>query len=733
MSEATNYPPGSTTPAVGSSQALEQMARDFGAQIRIGLFVLAFLFAIYPVYYFAKHGVGSPSATPAKTDEKAKQAPVPTPPVADETPVAIPLHVQWLTVLALVALAVAQVNLFYNPPKVSPGEKLRLVLVLLGGLLGICTAAYGFLLPFTEYSSVFGGGFAEWRKNPNAIFRTVLPFFGGLMVAFVSLLLTSGLERTSATARRVLYGYNAVLSGVLLLFICLLLNVMPYSGVWPFKALTKTADWTSTGLYSLSQATKERLATLNEPVKVYVLLPAIDQLGAEVETLMNNLREQTNQITWESLSPQGNYRKVEELANKYQLTDPMGLLVVYGKEGQTSHEFIPRKDLYEDTSTQDSVRFAFKGEAAFTKALTYLSEGKTKSVVYFTQGSGELDFNDHSATRPDVGMGEVTGRLGKGNFEVKPLPFDVAKPKVPEDADIVVVARPRTEMSAAAVSALRTFAAGEGKKRGKLIILLDVVPMRDGKMAKTGLEPLLAEYGVQAGDERLLAVAHKNPLELIAVTNPQGSNPIAKAFYPPGGFAPTVFLLSDVRTVTPVPSNPNAPPKYAPEILLLVPPRRQLIYAQADLNADSDVVANQLRELFKQDQDKFFDKLLPQAPSVAVVVSESKNAPPPIPGHDFMKPGESKPLMVVFGDATWISNTAMAARNGADNYDLFVSCVNWLRERPDIGVQAVADKTRAEYRLPPEISATRLLIMPVMLILVTVICLGTGVWIVRRR
>ena len=98
-----------------------------------------------------------------------------------------------------------------------------------------------------------------------------------------------------------------------------------------------------------------------------------------------------------------------------------------------------------------------------------------------------------------------------------------------------------------------------------------------------------------------------------------------------------------------------------------------------------------------------------------------------------MKSGEPKPLMVVFGDATWISNSAVAARSGADNYDLFVSCVNWLRERPDIGVQPVDDKTRSLYRLPENLSVTRLLIMPVMLLLMTVMCVGTGIWIVRRR
>jgi hypothetical protein len=113
-------------------------------------------------------------------------------------------------------------------------------------------------------------------------------------------------------------------------------------------------------------------------------------------------------------------------------------------------------------------------------------------------------------------------------------------------------------------------------------------------------------------------------------------------------------------------------------------------------------------------------------------VSESKNAAPPIPGHEGLR-GESQPRLVVFGDATWVSNQAIAGRNGRDNYDLFASCVNWLRERPDVGAQPIPDKTREEYKLPPDASLVRLVITPILMLLMTVICLGTGVWIVRRR
>lgn len=702
MTEPTNSPrPGD--PLAATPRQLDRMAASYGGQIRLGLFVLAACFAAYPAYAFVRFRGDAP------------------------------LSAWWLTVLALVTLAVAVLNVAYSPGsptggRMSAGEKLRVVLVLLGGLIGVCTAAYGFLLPFTEYQSVFAGGFDEWRKNRGAIGMTLLPFFGGLILAFLSLMLTSGMERSSATARRLLYGYNAVLSGLLLLFILLLVNVLPYSGVWPFKALAQTSDWTSTGLYSLSQATKERLAKLDQPVKIYVILSSQDGLGNEVDTMLQSLREHTNRITVETLSPDINFKEVDALVAKYQLTDPRGLLVVYGTDPNTSFEFIPRKDLYTDTSTEDTRRFVFKGESAFTKALTYLSEGKTKPVVYFTQGHGELDFNDRDAQRPDKGIGLVADKLGQASYEPKALTFEVEKPKVPDDADIVVIARPRTEFSADTVAALRTFATGGGKKKGKLVILLDVVATRDGKMAQTGLEPFLAEFGVQVGNDRLLAMRNRNPLELIAVTNPKGNNPIARAFFPEDSIQPVVFSVTDARTVSPAPQNPGAPARYTAEMLLFAVPDL-LIVPEANLNADPQTVAADLRKNTAQ----LRERLLQTPQSLAVTVSETKSAAPPIPGHEFMGGGESQPRMVVFGDASWVSNSEIASRVGQNNYDLFASCVNWLRERPDVGAQAVADKTRAEFRLPPDVGGMRLLLLPVTLILLTVVCLGTGVWIVRRR
>ena len=56
--------------------------------------------------------------------------------------------------------------------------------------------------------------------------------------------------------RRLLYGYNAVLTTLLLGAILGLLNLLAYSHVGPFAYLERPLDWTSGGLYTLSDRTR---------------------------------------------------------------------------------------------------------------------------------------------------------------------------------------------------------------------------------------------------------------------------------------------------------------------------------------------------------------------------------------------------------------------------------------------------------------------------------------------
>src|SRR5579875_3061369 len=157
-------------------------------------------------------------------------------------------------------------------------------------------------MALTNYPEIFTGGPKSWRSHGWEVGRCVAALIGGLVLMFLALQLARPVQRTSMSMRRWLYGYNTILSTLLLLFILILVNLLPYTAVKPFSWAMEATDWTAGQLYSLHPATRNLLAELKEPVKVYVLIPTGSVLARDVETLMDNCRAVNPLLTWEQLS-----------------------------------------------------------------------------------------------------------------------------------------------------------------------------------------------------------------------------------------------------------------------------------------------------------------------------------------------------------------------------------------------------------------------------------------------
>lgn len=623
-------------------------------------------------------------------------------------------------------------------------DRLRVTVLLVLAGVGLLTALLGMFLPFskppfsgTNYPDIFKGDLAKWRERENAwaLTRLAAALLGGLVLMFIGMIQARVFERTSPGLRRLLYGYNAILTSILLVLIVGLLNFLPYLRVQPFSYANEAVDWTRAGIHTLNPATKNVLADLKQPVKVYILGSTADRVAFEMRSLLEKCRDINPQLTWEQLSRDRNPLAMLELLQEYQLSDSEGVLVVYGTKPSIVHDFIKRNDLFEQKSFGDpSNRFAFKGENALLNSLTLLTSNKTKAVVYFTQGNGELSFQERGADRIDVGMGALIDDLNRANYQARELTVAPDTDKIPDDADIVVVARPREEVPAKFVKALRDYLSGVNRKdgkKGKLMLLFDVV-QRGGKgpMARTGLEALAAEHGVRVGDNRVISPnEEREPLRLAAYTNPASKNPIARAFNNETE-RPTPFLFYSARTVTPAPTNPGQPAP-SPAETLMVPFDRYLYLIDTDLNASPAGLVQELNQLGQKNPQQARSKLVPE-PSLAVTVTEGKTpAPIPGPGHEFMAK-EGQPRMVVFGDATWVSNR-LEQQLAPRPFNLFVSCLSWLAERADIGTRVPPTQHDMFHLNAPPDSGGRLLLLPGILIIVSVLALGLGVWVVRRR
>lgn len=669
----------------------------------------------------------------------------------------------WGMALAAVALFGGLWLRLREPTReIGPIDGVRLALLTVGSLAGLATVLLGLWLPFSTWSFAFIPAAPSkdvpavpiirlWRENAWRITACVSAVFFGLALMFASLQLARLAVRASATMRRLLFGYNAALTGLLLLAILFVVNVLAYVPMKPFAVLDRTIDWTPSQIYTLSDATENLLKGLDKPTRLVILMPRNLLVTRDAERLAENLKKVDGRLEYRLIEPDKNPEDADAEQRKYRIPDRDmveasmrgeeligGVVVEYGSD----HVFIRGRDLSKDISGNDGKsprRYTFVGEKEVAKALRKLSE-KAIAKIYFTQGNGELDLNDATRVTYDQGAGVIKEHLlSRGNYEVLELKLGGSTEAVPNDAHVVVVARPTTPLSSRAVEALRAYLKRPEKKdkddnviqtKGKLVVLLDVVTSGD-KMVATGLEGLLREYNVETGQDRLLSLDGRRPDErpenVLVTADPRSRNPVAQAFS--RGSVLRIFTFRSVRSIVPQKKGgPMGASSFTVDSLLIA---ARPVWKTTDLTTPpqrlfDEYVQNHRQELRKQ---------LYLGLSVAVTVSEGSQSAP-FPGHTPVASKET-PRLVVFGDATWLTNTALLRPEGKDARDLFASCVSWLRERPDVGMD-VPDKIRPVFTLAGKVepgsgAASRLFWLPPMFILLSILALGGGVWVVRRR
>jgi hypothetical protein len=624
--------------------------------------------------------------------------------------------------------------------EVTRDETTRLLVLILGGLLGFFLTAMAIWRGVLWWKYV-SGGLEVWQgKEGWRLWVVVGVTLLGLAVLFASLLLARREEEENPTLRRLLYGYVAALTGLLLLLTLIVINVLAY------LYMPEPSDWTSSKLYTLSDQSRRILKGIDKPVKVYFLLASRRQSDgrhpgyySDVSTLLENMRGVTEKVQTEIVLRDINLGRLSELAREFQLTEAEGLLVVYDPDGDKAHHFIRKDELY-DVPTGRGRRAPFKGENELTSAINRLSEGKSKATVYFTQGSGELDIGvgGEAGRRADRRAMALVDRLRHSNFEVKGLRLEpggakeggspnlVVSDRVPDDATIVVVAGPQRPLLPDAVAALRRYMQ---ERKGKLMVLAGVVPGPDGKMANLGLEGLLSEYDVELGNGRILQFSDRYPtrVQVATVGGPDDKNPVASVL--------DRYVLDwvDVRPVRPRRGGPARPGggSFRPEALLET--NESFVWSEDNLLEDpGQMIQNLLKT--EEGKKKLVAKRSPEQLPVAVLVSDSSMPDLPDRHPDVGGRGQT-PRLVVIGNDTFASDANLGEGAGRVvgelHYILFAGSLAWLREKPDtIGIEA---RTRKDYQMDPDTNLTRMILLPGALMALCVVGLGLGIWVVRRR
>lgn len=333
--------------------------------------------------------------------------------------------------------------------------------------------------------------------------------FGNLVIGVI--LVAAGLASTwgswrdrmrSGEARRAgKYGTSALLSTVLGIAILGLLAFLA-------QRHDKRFDFTEAKVHSLSEQTKQVLASLPGDVTVTALVPTLE--AGPMRSLLDRYAYESPKLKISYADPNTRPDLVEKL--KLQ-PEQVGGGVVHLEIGGNG---VDVTELAEDKITNALVKLTRTGQ----------------KKVYVLQGHGERPAEGERAKSAE-GLELALTSLRNENYVVEPLLL-AQKGSVPDDADVVLSIGEQRPLLPEELTALEAYV----KRGGGLLVALD-------PNTQSGLEPVLATWGVEVGNDivvdRLLAAFNRATTPFSAE---YGQHPITEKL-------PEKTLFHLVRSVRP--------------------------------------------------------------------------------------------------------------------------------------------------------------------------------------
>lgn len=487
--------------------------------------------------------------------------------------------------------------------------------------------------------------------------------------------------------RRFAIGFNVVLQILLAGALAVFVNL----GVqrWHPPRL----DLSRSDYYKLSGKTLELLKSLREPVEVIVFFqpdnrdPITQKVFDDVQNLLGEYRNASSQVKVRYVDPDRDPVNAEKLAKEYGVRVPN--VVVFVHKGR--NKFVQVNDLVEFDRMSPygggggRIR-AFKGEQQFTSAIQNVLEEK-QAKVCFLEGHGEGSFEDFD---PRAGFTKISTLIRRDNLKLEKLNLGTAQ-SVPKDCDVLVVCGPQKPFADFEIKAISDFLSANGR----------VLFLLDGFRYDTGLEKLLAEYGVKAGQDVLL----------IRIRDRLGGEALLTSV-PCGDYAthPVTDSLRKEEVMTLFPMARSVDAAAAND-----PARRVTVLLRSVEGSWAETDVNKLqREQKAQLDDK--DRKGPVPVGVAVEPSAA---------GDVEREGMR---LVVFGSSRFARNDALAGGNA----DLFMNALNWLLKRQQL--LGIAAKTPQEFNLTLNAFQRRGIFLTMVVGIPAAIAgIGFVVWVRRRK
>jgi ABC-type uncharacterized transport system involved in gliding motility auxiliary subunit len=488
--------------------------------------------------------------------------------------------------------------------------------------------------------------------------------------------------------------YRARVGAAILAFlgILLLLN-------WLGSRHYRRFDWTRSGLYTLSEKTKNVLKDLKTPVTVTVFMPDNVPLAPEVQELLKRYRTASPMVTVQTLDPTRNRAQAQKFVEE---SGVRGWAVVFRageKKKVVTEDQLADFDFSRARMGADPSVKSFKGEQVFTSAILTVTQTKKPKVLFVT-GHGERAFEG----RTRDSFSEVAEALRADNCDVEGWASLGAK-EVPPGTDCLVVAGPRTSFTVPEVDVLKKYL-NDG---GRALLFLDVefAPGSRSSLTDFGLEPLLAEFGLKLDND--VVIDPKNALPMF------GADTIfAKSFRP----HPVTKLLQGTAVVFPLARSISVSEK---------PPAGFRATVLVETSSDGWGETN-LKDIEKKVEKDDKDVKGPVPLAVAVESAEGTSAGAKAEGNAVPDAGKTKTRLVVAGDADFAANAGIA--NSA-NRNLVTAAANWVMEREAL----VAIPPKAPDQVSTTLSRSNMWQLFVVIFLVlpaAAVGMGFAIWIRRR-
>lgn len=272
--------------------------------------------------------------------------------------------------------------------------------------------------------------------------------------------------------------YSLVLTGIvlaILIAVNILASVLP--STWT------QLDISSAKLYSITSNTKAVVNALEKDVTIYWVVQS-DKEDDIIENLLAKYESLSEHIEVVKKNPDVYPTFAQQYTSETVLNN--SLIVECGD----SSRYISYEDIYLTEADMASYSYttSFDGEGAITSAIDYVvSEDHPK--LYMTEGHGEAEVSDVFAEQ-----------IEKQNIETVTFTL-LNSDTIPEDADVVLIHAPASDISKEEKDMLAEYT----KNGGKLMVMAG--PAEDGVL--TNLYSLLGDYGVEA-EEGIVAEGDGN-------------------------------------------------------------------------------------------------------------------------------------------------------------------------------------------------------------------------------